>query len=661
MTDTTTVMPLVAAPATDEVVLQRLVLPEDADFDTLPLYVESGVVLPQVDREKLTDTVIPPPVRVDQDVHPEMVLGRGSLRVPSGVRASFATYFNAFPASYWRRWTSVTSVTLRICVVGDVDIVVYRSNARGDQNRVAKETVRGGAQVEFALPLDRFGDGGWYWFDVIAGLDDAVIERASWSTVVPGYHPSRISIGITTFNRPTDCAALLDVLGQDPAVLDVIHRVYVVDQGTDRVDDDPGFPAAATALGDRLQVVHQANLGGSGGFSRSMHEAAEDGSSRYVLLLDDDALVEPEGILRAVTFADLCRVPTIVGGHMLNMHAKSTLHAFGESVNRYRFLWGPAPRTVHQHDFAADPLRATRWLHRRIDVDYNGWWMCLIPTDVVRTLGLALPIFIKWDDAEFCLRAGEANIPTVSLPGAAVWHVSWADKDDAVDWQAYHHARNRTLVALLHSPYERGGRLLVESMMAQVKHALSMQYTTAELRLMALEDLMSGPAHLHESLPSKLAEIRVYRSGQDDATMEKDPLAYPSVRRLKPPKRGQDPTEPGGTIGRYVTAAAGVVRQIRPVRPTARANPEARVAAQDSKWWLLSRFDSAVVSSADGSGAAWYRRDRDRFNVIMRRSADVHRRLAADWDRLSDEYRRAAPELTSPTAWEGTWGSRERS
>jgi galactofuranosylgalactofuranosylrhamnosyl-N-acetylglucosaminyl-diphospho-decaprenol beta-1,5/1,6-galactofuranosyltransferase len=283
--------------------------------------------------------------------------------------------------------------------------------------------------------------------------------------------------------------------------------------------------------------------------------------------------------------------------------------------------------------------------------------MCLIPTDVVREIGLSLPIFIKWDDAEYALRAKEFGVPTVSLPGMAVWHVNWADKDDAIDWQAYHHARNRILVALLHSPYPRGGRLLVESMATQLKHAISMQYSTAELRLWALQDILEGPIHLHRDLPTKLGEIRAFRSGQDDAVVAKDPLAFPTVKRVKPPKRGKDPAEPKGLIGRYVGAAAGIYRQLQPVRGTSASHPEARVPAMDARWRLLSQFDSAGVSTADGSGASWYKRDRKRFSDVMRRSVILHERLAVRWDELAKQYREASPELTDPKSWMPTWGS----
>ena len=36
------------------------------------------------------------------------------------------------------------------------------------------------------------------------------------------------------------------------------------------------------------------------------------------------------------------------------------------------------------------------------------------------------------------------------MPGVAIWHMAWSDKDDAIDWQAYFHLRNRLVVAAMH-------------------------------------------------------------------------------------------------------------------------------------------------------------------------------------------------------------------
>ena len=63
-----------------------------------------------------------------------------------------------------------------------------------------------------------------------------------------------------------------------------------------------------------------------------MYEAVENGSD-YVLLMDDDVVVEPESISRLLTFADLCKTPTIVGGHMFDLYNRTVLHTFGEVVN----------------------------------------------------------------------------------------------------------------------------------------------------------------------------------------------------------------------------------------------------------------------------------------------------------------------------------------
>src|SRR5271157_4512031 len=56
---------------------------------------------------------------------------RTSLQIGAESEVSFATYFNAFPASYWRRWTTLESVTLRIRVAGECTIILYRSAAKG--------------------------------------------------------------------------------------------------------------------------------------------------------------------------------------------------------------------------------------------------------------------------------------------------------------------------------------------------------------------------------------------------------------------------------------------------------------------------------------------------------------------------------------------------
>ncbi|HET6627731.1 MAG TPA: glycosyltransferase [Nocardioidaceae bacterium] len=652
------------APGTVRRVLQRVVLPADRDIDVLPLYVDPD--RPQLDVNTLGMTMkqrgrIPPaPPNAETEPDPHAVLGRHSYRVNESDRISFGTYFNAFAASYWRMWTVVSEVSLHVRVTGPgASVIVYRSMPDGRAQRVDDETVSGTDPVElrFDLSLSTFADGGWYWFDIIAGPEGAVLEEGAWVAEVPAERaePGTVTIGITTMNRPDFCADLLAQIGADEDVQSILDEVVVAEQGTRKVADDPRFTRAEALLGRKLRIIEQGNMGGSGGYARAQYETLEAGRSTYMMCMDDDVVCEPESILRAVTFGDLCRRPTIVGGHMFSMFAKSRLHSFGEIINRYRFWWMSPPTVQTDWDFGERNLRSSRWLHRRIDVDFNGWFMCLIPTEVLRTVGLSLPLFIKWDDSEYGVRAAEHGFPTVTLPGTAVWHVPWTDKNDALDWQSYFHQRNRMIAALLHSPYEHGGRIIRESFNHQVKHLFSMQYSTAELRHRALEDVLAGPDQLHDDLLTKLPEIREARKRHPDGQAAADPDAYPAVRREKPPKRGQDPTQPKGKIGQLVAAAASAVRQPLPKRPLSDAHPEARLAALDAKWWMIAQFDSVVVSMPDGTSAAWYHRDKAEFQDLLRRTVDIHARLYREWPRLARDYRDALEEITSPKRWAETF------
>ena len=494
-------------------------------------------------------------------------------------------------------------------------------------------------EITFDLPLEPFIDGGWLWFDIEGGEQELTLEEAHWSVETEKVEPGRVSIGITTFNRPSFCVDQLLALGRNEPVLELLDHVYVVDQGSQNVADHEDFAEAEKSLQGKLRVITQPNLGGSGGFSRAMYESVRAGTSDYVLLLDDDVVCELEGIRRAVAFADLCKSPTLVGGHMFSLYDRTVMHSYGETIAAWRWFWGPAPATRESHDFARVPLRATRWLHRRIDVDYNGWWMCLIPTQVVREIGLSLPMFIKWDDAEFGFRAKKAGYRTVTLPGSAVWHVPWTEKDDTLDWQAYFHERNRLVSALLHSPFERGGKLVRESMENHVKRLVAMQYSTGEVIMLALQDVLDGPERMHTDLQTRLADVRAMRLKYDDAIARPNLDEFPEPRLEKPRRKGKGVPNPTARPGKILLAATGLVRQFREPRDLSAAFPEGIVPHVEQKWFRLAHYDSAIVSTADGGSASWHKRDRKEFLDQLRRSSALHARLYNEWPELAQRYR----------------------
>ena len=588
---------------------------------------------------------------------------RTTLQIGPESEVSFATYFNAFPASYWRRWSTLNSVVLKVVLTGAARVDVYRSKATGARISVGgTEIISDGphpAAAEFEIELAPFEDGGWIWFDITTDTETTV-HSAAWYASVPAPGRADVAVGIPTFNRPADCVNALKALTSDPLVDNVIGAVIVTDQGTDKARDHPGFAEAAAALGDRLSVHNQPNLGGSGGYSRVMLEALRHTDCEQILFMDDDIRIEPDSILRALALSRFAKTPTLIGGQMLNLQEPSHLHVMGEVINRGNFMWTNAPHTEYDHDFAKYPLDVakvpytgdddgvdrSKLLHRRIDVDYNGWWMCMIPRRVAEELGQPLPLFIKWDDADYGLRAGEHGYPTVTMPGVAIWHMAWSDKDDAIDWQAYFHLRNRLVVSTLHWDAPVNG-LLKSSLKATVKHLMCLEYSTVAIQNKAIEDFLGGPEHIFSILESALPAVRALRQEYPDA------VVLPAATSLPAPSgrtKAHKPPAALPVIG--VRLARGLVHQLRKADPAHHERPQLNVATQDARWFLLCNVDGVTVTTADGRGVVYRQRDRAKMFALLKESVRQHIRLYRNYDRMRRIYREALPELSSQRKWE---------
>ncbi len=632
--------------------LQNAVLPLDRDPDLLPLYVDP----------ETWSTIDEEPVRVTNVAQLSNILDRTRARIVAGRRVSFGTYFNAFPASYWQHWTAVRQVRLTVRTEGDATILVYRSNGGGTKQRLDTREVRGETnESSFDLVLDQYSDGGWIWFDVAADRADAMFLGAEWTTEQEPVRAGKASIGITTYNKPDYCVETLTALADAPDALDVIDRVFLIDQGTDLVADQDGFPAVAGRLGETLQVVRQPNLGGSGGFARAMVETLAREGSDFVQLLDDDVRIEPESIRRSVVFGRYASVPTIVGAHMFDLLDRPKLHAWAEVVDDAPFMWRALFQERLPHDFSVANLRQSPLLHMRLDADYNGWWMCLIPTSILREIGLSLPAFIKWDDAEFCVRARDAGYPTVSVPGVALWHVSWLGKDDSIDWQAYFHARNRIVSALLHSRSPQGGTLIRHSRRVDLKHLMMMQYYPVELRHRALRDILSGPEHMRANLATAMPAARAVAKKHAETVVHKDsgvPLRSRRGRQVFKRLKNHQFDSPTGIALRTFTVRTLLSHWFHTPRPENVEQPEVEFGKGDANWWRVPLYDSALVSAADGSGKNIYTRDRAMFRRMLVDSWRLHRRLQREWPSLSRRYRRALPDLVSESQWRATFEER---
>lgn len=565
---------------------------------------------------------------------------RLSLHLEKGATAHTNTYFGRFAASYWQRWTVVTEVqaTMTLHVGKQARVRIVASDIAGHRRIVGSADITASGPVTLTAPLDQYVDGGALWleFDAVGG--ELAVSDLTWTAIAPEtVRP--VAIAICTFNRAQDCAETVAALASDPTVLNTIDAVYVVDQGTDLVENQPRYQETRPALGEKLRYIRQPNLGGAGGFTRGLYEVSAANEHADVILMDDDILCEPETVLRLQAFANLTVEPTLVGAQMLFLLNPDYLNVGAEDVHLNKLMHGQkVPKALRNTSM----LKKNQ--ERRVDAGYNAWWTCLIPAEVVKKIGLPLPIFFQWDDVEYGVRAREHGFVTVTLPNAAVWHADfyWKDFDD---WARYFSTRNSLIVSAMHTDLDADA--ISKQLFRNIaEYLVGMQYGLAHTTLQGIEDFLEGPKILRDGGTEVLRRARTSRADYPETI--KHPAATPPVNSadIRVRRAGGEPSRLLAVLikraiqqwtGRVQYGLVGVTRE-------------------DAHWWHVSLFDHVVVTDASQSGVRVRKRDKARARALLLRTLRVLRRLRKELPTLQERYRSAHAELTSRENWERLYG-----
>ncbi len=567
--------------------------------------------------------------------------GRFTLRLEKGARASTNTYFGRFAASYWQRWTTVTdiSVSALLDVGNRARVRLVASDIAGHRRITDTVEVTESGSVTLHATLDKFVDGGALWLEFEAVGGALEISELQWTAAAPE-RVRPVAITICTFNRADDCANTVAALASDAVVLNSIDAVYVVDQGTDLVQDRELYKSSAVALGDKLRYIRQPNLGGAGGFTRGLYEVSAVNEHADVILMDDDILCEPETVLRLNAFANLTVEPTLVGAQMMFLLNPDYLNVGAEEVHLDHLVHGQkVPKS----------LRNTSMLkkhqERRVDAGYNAWWTCLIPAEVVAKIGLPIPIFFQWDDVEYGVRAREAGFVTVTLPNAAVWHADfyWKEYDD---WARYFSTRNSLIVAALHTDLD--AKMLSRMFFRQIGEQLvAMQYGLVHTVLTGIEDFLRGPEMLRDGGIEAMAAIRKSRGAYPETVKHAAATAPVRDADLRTVRAGGEPSRM-----RLVLAKRAIAQWTGRTR-----HGLTGVTREDAHWWHISLFDHVVVTDASQSGVRIRQRDKAKARALLLRTWKLLRRFRRELPEVTKQYRAAYPELISRANWERLYNS----
>ena len=245
-------------------------------------------------------------------------------------------------------------------------------------------------------------------------------------------------------------------------------KIVVVDNGSE--NDEAG--RLEREFGGGMQLIRSdENLGFAGGANLGIRQALDDGAE-YVLLLNNDTVVDPEFLARMVeavrdvpNFAAAC--PTTYF-----YDRRDVVNSTGGSVS----LWRGSARQIGR----GKKMRSGRT--GIVERDYVDGVCMLMSREAIETVGLLdEDYFTYWEETDWCMRAREAGLKCYWVPEAKIWHKAARSQEPDAGFQFL---------------YRRNALMFVR------KQGTGLQFATA----LATHALFYGPFYLLKH-PTKIARI----------------------------------------------------------------------------------------------------------------------------------------------------------
>ncbi len=480
------------------------------------------VALDGVLNETLQEVFFPVEVSIDE-LYIRFISGYSKicdegLDMARSSKVSFNTFFNSFYEDYWSNISCVTELFLEIDFSGSILIEVFRDTHNQGCSRIEYVRLDSDSLSKKTISIHAFASGmgvkGRIFVDITA-YKKSTIAGLRFTTSTPPIRAAKISVGICTFKREQFLLRNLRALRDLPALNNNLARIIVVNQAATFE-----LPELVELVRDssRVLLVEQCNLGGCGGFTRTMHEALELEGITHHVLMDDDAIIDPRVLQNLLSLLAYIHDDFIVGGHMLDLLRPHFLYEAGAQVRSNTRI-----KPLH-HNIDLRLLDSLAPFEKFHTVDYNAWWFCVIPIQHIRAAEFPVPIFIRGDDMEYGLRLQARGVKTVAMPGIAVWHEPFYVKVGG--WQTYYDLRNRLILASTY-PQRFKHESSIDMLWWLLNSAASHDYLSNALLVKAVRDFLRGPSLLEQRADLIHSEV---------ASLAKT-LAQPSVALNEFPER----------------------------------------------------------------------------------------------------------------------------
>lgn len=423
------------------------------------------------------------------------------LEIKDKTSISFDTYFNSFSVGKWKKYTIIDNVALHIRYKGACSIILSHHSINNGQlikQQIAKYQYTAMNEEEILCDFLKLHDNGIYSFEIIANSDCYIYEMDYVTNIDNSINTLNMAIGFCTFKREKFILNNIlqlqeNILNNKQSVLHNQLQIFIADNGQT-------LPNNINT--DKIHLFWNKNYGGVGGFTRTIIEALYRSQTRfdYIILMDDDIILDYRIIERTYLFLSFLKPQyrkNMIGGSMFAIEEKSKQIENGALFKQKRI-------NIIKKDLQLSNLKDV--VENEIEsilANYNGWFYCCIPTQIIHENNLPLPIFIHYDDVEYGVRNA---LPIITINGICVWHPTPDGK--APLWMTYYNERNRRILLLSlknkYSIFEEILKILKNFIICVSKY----RYEDFYLYVKAIKDFYKGanlfmkenPESLHKQL-----------------------------------------------------------------------------------------------------------------------------------------------------------------
>ncbi len=235
----------------------------------------------------------------------------------------------------------------------------------------------------------------------------------------------KVSIIILNWNGKEDTLECLKSLYQ---INYPNYKIILVDNGS----TDDSVEVFKEKYPEIELIQNNKNLGFAEGNNIAIRYALEILKPDYILLLNNDTVVDPDFLDELVQTAETDPNIGVLGPTIYDYNPPRGLQSTGSKI-----LWnhGDAINLTYEADVKAGTPK---------EVDAVTGCALLAKSEVFKKIGgLNKNYFAYFEEIEWCVRARKAMYKIVYVPQGKIWHKGGATSSKITGFAVYHHTRNR--------------------------------------------------------------------------------------------------------------------------------------------------------------------------------------------------------------------------